>query len=178
MLFGRMRPRFRLSVPGTAEEVVARLESELADPGCPCRGTVAEGHRVVELRPAEEERHFWSPILSVTVAEDPEGGGSLVHGLVGPDASLWTLFAMSYMGLLTLLVFVGTLGLVQWGLSMRPWGLYSVPLPLLALIGLYGLSLIGRRLAAPQTTMLRAFLERALAVKSRGRAGRLNRSSE
>jgi hypothetical protein len=167
----KMRPRFRLSVPGGPEEVVARLERELAAPGCPCRGTVAEGHRVVELKPPESERHFWSPTLSVTVAGDPEGKGSLVHGLVGPNANLWTLFAMAYMGLLTLLVFVGTLGLVQWGLSMRPWGLYALPLLLLALTGMYGLSLLGQRLAAPQTDALRAFLERVLAAGDGVREG-------
>jgi hypothetical protein len=174
VLVRKMRPRFRLSVPIGAEQVVARLERELREPGCPCRGTVAEGHRVIELRPPESERHFWSPTLSVTVAEEPEGKGSLVHGLVGPNANLWTLFAMSYMGLLTLLVFVGTLGLVQWGLSMRPWGLYAVPLLLLALMAMYGLSLLGQRLAAPQTDALRAFLEGALEREERSRGGGLS----
>jgi hypothetical protein len=157
-----MRPRFRLPVSLGTAEVVERLEARLAAPGCPCRGTVAGGHRVIELKPLESERHFWSPTLSVTVAEDRESGGSLVHGLVGPNANLWTLFAMSYMGLFTLLVFVGTLGLVQWGLSLRPWGLYAVPLLLVALLLMYGLSLLGQRLAAPQTLALRRFLEETL----------------
>ena len=158
----RMRPRFRLSVPMTPAEVVARLEEQLNRPDCPCDGAVAANHQVVELRVLERDRHFWSPALSVTVAEDGDGRGSVVHGLVGPGPNVWTLFAMTYMGLLTLLMFVGIFGLVQWSLGLHAWGLYGVPALILALVLMYGLSRIGQRLAAPQTFVLRDFLESAI----------------
>jgi hypothetical protein len=117
---------------------------------------------VVELRVLERDRHFWSPALSVTVAEDGDGRGSVVHGLVGPSPNVWTLFAMTYMGLLTLLMFDSIFGLVQWWLGLHAWGLYGVPALILALVLMYSLSRIGQRLAAPQTILLRGFLESAI----------------
>jgi len=157
-----MRPRFCFHVPIGAAEVVRRIEARLAEPNRPCGGAVAANHQVIELRVLERDRHFWSPALSVTVAEDGSSGGSCVHGLVGPNPNLWTLFAMSYMGLALLFVFVGIFGWIQWWLGLDPWGLYVVPVLLLGLVGMYGLSRLGQRWAAPQTIVLRHFLEEVL----------------
>jgi len=159
MFVRQMRPRFRLPVPMGPDQVIERLEQRLKQPNCPCQGAVAGNHQVVELNVLDRDRNFWSPSLSVTVAGTTDGSGSVVHGLVGPNPNLWTLFAMAYMGLLTLLMFVLIFGVVQWGLDLYPWGLFGVPL-LIALMGLmHAVSRIGQRLAAPQTAMLRHFLE-------------------
>lgn len=162
MLFRPMRPRFRLLVPMSPDQVVERLARRLQQPDCPCRGAVASNHQVVELNVLERDRNFWSPSLGVTVSEHPEGSGSMIHGLVGPNPNLWTLFAMTYMGLLTLLMFVGIFGLIQWWLGLRAWGLYGVPVLIAGIGSMYVLSRIGQRLAAPQTAMLRRFLEHTL----------------
>ena len=100
----------------------------------------------------------------MTVGRDEDGTGSVVHGLVGPNPNLWTLFAMTYMGLLTLLMFVGIFGLIQWSLDLYPWGLFVVPVLLVALGLMFGVSRIGQRLAAPQTAILRHFLEDVLSA--------------
>ena len=164
MFIRQMRPRFLLPVAAGPDQVIERIERRLAHPDCPCRGAVAGNHRVVELNVLERDRNFWSPSLSVTVAEAAEGSGSVVHGLVGPNPNLWTLFAMTYMGLLTLLMFVGIFGLIQWWLDMYPWGLFVVPVLIAAVIMMFGVSRVGQRLAAPQTSMLRQFLEDVLST--------------
>ena len=162
MFIRQMRPRFRLPVPMSPDQVIERVEQRLKHPDCPCRGAVAGSHQVIELNVLDRERNFWSPSLSVTVAGTTDETGSVVHGLVGPNPNLWTLFAMAYMGLLTLLMFVGIFGVVQWGLGLYPWGLLGAPV-LIAVMGLMHVSSrIGQRLAAPQTAMLRHFLEEAL----------------
>jgi len=154
-----MRPRFRLPVPISPDQVIERIEQQLEQPDCPCRGAIAGNHQVVELNVLERDRNFWSPSLSVTVSESTDGSGSAVHGLVGPNPNLWTLFAMTYMGSLTLLMFVGIFGLVQWWLDLYAWGLFGVPVLIVVMGLMYLLSRIGQRLAAPQTAMLRHFLE-------------------
>ena len=164
MFIRQMRPRFCLPVSLGPDRVIERLEQRLAHPNCPCTGAVAGNHKVVELNALKRERHFWSPSLSVTVSAAKEGTGSVVHGLVGPNANLWTLFAMTYMGLLTLLMFVGIFGLIQWSLDLDPWGLFVVPFLIVAMVMMFGVSRIGQRLAAPQTSMLREFLEDVLSA--------------
>jgi hypothetical protein len=164
MFIRQMRPRFRLPVSASPDRVVERLERRLTQPDCPCTGAVAGHHQVVELNVLKRERNFWSPSLSVTVSPATEGPGSVVHGLVGPNPNLWTLFAMTYMGLLTLLMFVGIFGLIQWWLDLYPWGLFVVPVLIAALAMMLGVSRIGQRLAAPQTSMLRGFLENVLSA--------------
>ena len=170
MFIRQMRPRFRLPVSVGPDRVIERLERRLAHPDCPCAGAVAGNHQVVELNVLKRERHFWSTSLSVTVSAAEEGAGSVVHGLVGPNPNLWTLFAMTYMGLLTLLMFVGIFGLIQWSLDLNPWGLFVVPIFIAAMVMMFGLSRIGQRLAAPQTSMLREFLEDVLSAPDVGQA--------
>jgi hypothetical protein len=163
MFIRQMRPRFCLPVRLSPDQVVEKVDRRLRQPDCPCRGAVAGNHQVIELNVHDRDRNFWSPSLSVTVAGTADGG-SVVHGLVGPNPDLWTLFTMAYMGLMTLLMFVGMLGVVQWGLGLRPWGLFGVPV-LIAIMGLMHVSSrIGQRLAAPQTAMLRHFLEDSVSV--------------
>ena len=164
MFIRHLRPRFRRSVPIGPDQVIELLEQRLARPDCPCRGAIAGNHRVVELNVLKRDRNFWSPSLSVTVGRDEDGTGSVVHGLVGPNPNLWTLFAMAYMGLVTLLMFVGIFGLIQWSLDLSPWGLFVVPALLVALGLMFAVSRIGQRLAAPQTAILRQFLEDVLSA--------------
>ncbi len=172
MSIRKIRPRFRLPVPMVADEVVRRIRRSLERPGCPCRGKIADRHHVVELRVLERDRHYWSPALSLTVAEAEaeDGGGSVVHGVVGPNPDVWTMFALAYIGLLTLLCFAGTLGLVQWCLGQRPWGLWVSAAVALAAVLMYAISRAGQNLAAPQTAMLRHFLEEALDAPAAERA--------
>jgi hypothetical protein len=163
-----MRPRFRLPVPIGPEQVIERLEDRLAQRDCPCTGAVAGNHQVVELSVPEADRTFWSPSLSLTVAKSEQGSGSVVHVLVGPNPNLWTLFAMTYMGLLTLLTFVGIFGLIQWWLGLDAWGLLLVPLLIGGIVAMYAVSCIGQRLAAEQTALLRRFVEDVVSVDAAG----------
>ncbi len=166
MITHRLRPRFQVSLPLAPAAVLDRLASRFGEPDCPCSVMASEAHQLVELRVNEEERHLWSPTLSVTVIADESGSGCVVHGLVGPNPNVWTLFAMLYMGLLTMTLFAGILGLVQWTLGLPVWGL-GVTAGLVVALGVsYGLSQAGQRLAAPQTAMLRQVLEDALARSS------------
>ncbi len=162
MVVNRIRPRFRLELPLPPAAVIERIRGRLAEPDCPCRSIGSEAHRLVELRVHEHERHFWSPMLSVKVSDDEAGEGSVIDGLVGPNPSVWTLFAMVYMGLWTMVMFAGILGVVQWMLGESVWGLW-VTVGLLGALGCaYAMSQVGQRLAAPQTAMLRGVLTEAL----------------
>jgi len=165
MLAGTIRPRFRIEVSLTPDEIVERVSERLRRPDCPCAGAVADRHHVVELRVHERDRHFWSPTLGLTVVAAAGRSGSVVHGLIGPSPSVWTLFALSYLAMSVLLLGVGIFGLIQGWLGLEPWGLLGVPVLAVVWASMVAVSRTGQRLAEPQTALLRQFLEEALAVR-------------
>jgi hypothetical protein len=158
MSFPRLRPRFEMELPLTAAEAVARLRARLAEDGCPCRGMVADQQRHVDLRVHRAEQHLWSPALAMEI-RDREEGGSRVHALVGPNPSVWTMVAFSQLALITAALFLFTLGGVQLLLDRPPWALAAGGAALLLVAAVWLAARIGQRLAAPQTALLRRFLE-------------------
>ena len=149
---------------------MSRFRQGLERSQCPCRGEIADRHGVVELRVLERDRHFWSPALSLTVADAADGQGSVVHGVVGPNPEVWTMFALSYIAMFTLSSFAGTFGLVQWWLGERPWGLWAFAAVAVIVVLMVATSRVGQRLAAPQTAMLRHFVEEVLDAPEAERA--------
>jgi hypothetical protein len=160
MLIHPVRPRFRISCSLPPSVVLELLVAELERPELPCEVRRSERHGLLEVRPLEEHRHLWSPMIGVTVDGAPEG--SVLDGLVGPNPAVWTFFAMVYMGLSSGLALAVVLVLVQWTLGEHPWGLWVTLGLLIALSASYAASLIGQRLARPQTDMLRGVLEEVL----------------
>lgn len=156
----RLRPRFELPVSMNAVAAFDLLRRRLEEPGCPCRGLLADQHRHVDLRVPHEERHAWSPALSMEIREGA-AGGAVIHGLVGPNPAIWTMVAFAYLAFATAAAFLLTFGGVQLLLDESPWALWLGGLALLLVAAVWIASRVGQRLAAPQTAMLRRFLEDA-----------------
>lgn len=146
-------------------EVVRCIQARLALPDCPCRGFVAELQRVIDLRMPPEEKHLWSPALGLQIEADPEQeGGSVVHALIGPEPAVWTAIAFCYVALITGLLFTVTFGAVQNFLGQSPWAFWLAGFMLLAMLAVWWIARAGKVLAAPQTVVLRHFLEDALGL--------------
>ncbi len=154
----RLRPRFQLQVPLSAAEVIDRLRKRLNEPGCVCRGLVAEEQGHVDLRVRVEEQHMWSPSLAMEITDDG-GGGAIIRALIGPNPAVWTMVAFSYLALTTAALFLFTFGGVQLLLEQQPWALWAGGLALVLVVVVRIGAVFGRRLAAPQTAVLRHFLE-------------------
>lgn len=150
-----MRPRFELELPCDAKELLDRMQQRLACGRCPCRLTVVGRH--VEVDVHERIRHFWSPRLSLEL-EPRDGAETILRGLFGPNANVWTLFMAAYAFTALSAMFSGVFGLVQLGLGQSPWGLAIAGAAVLAALLPYGGSLVGQRLAADQMELLRCFL--------------------
>ena len=147
-----MRPVFAVEVAVPPEELMLRIRERLDDPVSRCRGGVVNNH--AELFVRDEDAHFWSPWLSVSV-EETESGGSLLRGRFGPRPHMWTGFMFGYFSFGTATVFGGIWGLSQWSLGMRPSLLWTVPAGLAACALIYVASLVGQRLGAGQMGELR-----------------------
>ena len=160
MRLGPVRPRFHMMLPGSVEESMARVvaAATLPEHRCVCR--VLGRH--IDIALVREDRRRWSPCVQLEFADQPQGEGAQVHGLVGPHPNLWTLFAFLNISV-ALLGGIGVmLGLVQVSLEMAPWGFWVTIASVAALVGMYLVSQFGQRCAAAQTHFLRDLVEGAL----------------
>ncbi len=154
-----LRPRFRLTVPLTADAVVERFRRALSSPGCPLVGAATMRH--VQLALPASERTTWSPTLDLMLSDTDEG--ALLHGRIGPHPHIWTMF----LGIHALVAFAGLgglmYGLAQWTIGGTPWALWAVPVALALHAFVAGAAFIGQGLGADQAHRVRAFVEDTLA---------------
>ena len=147
-----------MEAAGTVDELIERIRSAASLPEHRCASRVVGNH--IDITVAREDRHRWSPCLHLELCA--EGAGTIVHGIVGPHPSTWTLFAFTYGSMILVAAFGLMTGLVQWSLGLPAWGFWLVPLCGLGLLGMYMLSQLGRRFAAVQTRMLMGLIHGAV----------------
>ena len=137
---------------------MARLTSVIEQPQHGCAFRSVGSHMDITVNPAD--RHRWSPCVQLEFRE--EVGTTVVHGLIGPHPNLWTLYAFINITILAAVAFGLMLGAAQWSLEMTAWGFWSLPIGGAMLLGMYGVSQLGRRLAAEQTVHLMALIDATL----------------
>jgi len=147
-------------------EALRLLQARLDDPQCPCVGMVADLQLHYDLRIRQTERHLWSPALSGHF-EDNDEGGTVLFGLIGPNPSVWTAIAFSYLALGTGILFLLTLGGVQVFLGKNPWAFGASLALLVLMLVAWAIAQAGHKIAAPQTTILRHFLEDTFDLNAR-----------
>lgn len=145
----RARPRFRKLLKADDHSVIEGFK-QLGDTQSKVMVSVATHH--IYLRVPKSEEHFWSPRLNLVIEKHEKG--TLVRGLFGPKASIWTAFVFFYAAF-----GVATLAMLFWGLSqntldMYPWALWFVPGGLLTIGGIYLLTQFGQKLGFPQMLIL------------------------
>jgi len=161
-MWGRIfRPRIREQIALAPDEAIRKLQTSLESTDLPVAGLVSERLHHAELRVRRDERHFWSPCLSMQL--EAKGAGSELHGQIGPHPSLWVFFAFVYITSMSAACFGLIFGLVQVSLDMSPWALWVVPAAVLICGILLGVSRTGQKLAEAQMVMMNRFLLDCLA---------------
>lgn len=135
-------------------DALERLRRGLGDADNGVCGTVLAEH--VEVTICDRDRHFWSPQLSLTAEDHPDG--VLLRGRIGPQPHVWTMFVALYavIGFSTLfaLVFAAS----QWMVDQTLWALWSLPAAVVITALVYATAFVGQRLGADQTHTLMGFL--------------------
>ncbi len=116
----------------------------------------------IDLLPAEDQVHFWSPQLSLVLS--PQGGGSRIQGRFGPHPHIWALYLACYAISILLAIGCAMFGISQLVLGQDPWALYFTPVAILIAGLVYGASYVGQGLGSAQMCELRHFLSQALDV--------------
>ncbi|MDZ7806956.1 MAG: hypothetical protein U5K71_07560 [Gracilimonas sp.] len=157
--FKRIRPRIYVETSLSPEEVNQRIRKQLKDECQVCSGESTKGYATI--CPPEEEQHFWSPQLTITLDNDDEDK-TRVRGLYGPKASVWTMFVFFYAAIGFVIMIISMIGLSYWSLDKPATILWLVPVLLLVFLSLYLVAYFGQRLGHKQMTNLHRFLERCL----------------
>lgn len=126
--------------------------------------------RHLDVTVVKEDRRRFSPCLSLEF-EEAAGGVVRVRGLIGPHPNVWTFYALAAIALVSLFCVALIAAYAQHSVGQRPTVLYGAGVVGVLIVGLYGASQVGRRLASGQTRALMGMLEEIAGVGSVGRAG-------
>lgn len=152
----KVRPRFRHVLTVTPDEFEESIRSDLKKEDSDYVGVVIPGYIVLKTNP--EERHFWSPQLSLSFDEHEEGG-TLVRGLYGPNPTVWAIFFFGYVALGLGSLFIAIMGLSNVALGQPAPVLWILPGLAIAAAGLYLFAQFGQKLGADQMYHLHSYYE-------------------
>lgn len=154
-----VRPRFSTELDLPAGQVQQRiLEQVDGDPDA-CEVKSFPGFLCIRI--PLDQRHFWSPRLTLSIDED-EDGRTRIEGIYGPNANLWALFLYSYLISGSFAIFAASLGFAQLSLKRPAWGLWIAAAMVGVLVGIYLVARLGKRIAADQTHHLDDLYRRAV----------------
>ncbi len=154
-----VRPTFKFILRESPEGAMAMVEEALReDSRHPHQ--IRGPHVVLTVPP--EDRHFWSPWLTMEVL--PADSGSVFHGRFSPKPAVWTGFMFGYITLTTAacfgLMFAVSLAIV----GKSAWlAAVSTAVFVLAAGGMYVASQIGQRLARTQMNELHTMVSEIFA---------------
>jgi len=152
----RIRPRFKEELSLTKDSFKEKISGALEN-STECVGLISDAYCVLKI--PTQERHYWSPQLTITLEAEDGDEHITVRGLYGPKPSVWAVFFMSYAALAVLSLFAGVYGLSQLMLEKPAPILWSIPvLGLIALV-LYLVAQGGQKIGAEQMFRLHHFYE-------------------
>jgi len=153
-----LRPSFRHVLDLEVEEARGRIIAGVRETGSRCELRSFPGF--ISLRVPPEDRRFWSPRLHLSLEPDA-GGGTVITGTYGPNASMWSSFLYGYLLVGSVGLFSGILGYCQWSLGMSAWGLWIFWVMAGLVAAMYLMARTGRKLGASQTFHLHEIYQQA-----------------
>ncbi len=153
----QIRPRFEIHSKHEVSELENIMKKVLKSKEIPCDGKVRYGY--VSLYPKEEDHHYWSPHLSVTIEEHPTEDGSLLRGLYGPSPAVWTMFVFVYAVIALSILIATVIGLANLSIDESGAILWAVPLLILLFTSMYFVSSTGQKKGQDQIEDIHHFFE-------------------
>ena len=155
-----IRPRFEQVLEMDPDAVRTQIVSCLCEQGE--RFEVKNFTDFVCLRIHERDRHFWSPRLNLSLEANDSGKSTIVRGIYGPNANVWSLMLFSYLIVGFLGIIAGVIGLSQWMIGTTSWGFWLLGAAAVVLAILYLVAQVGQKLGAQQTFIIHQAYESAV----------------
>lgn len=151
------RPRFKIyttQIPEKSVEMIStKLKNENPDK---FESAMVKGHIVLSV--CRSKKHFWSPQMDISIAEDSDSENTLVRCLLAPAPVVWTMFMFLY-ALAGFGALVGsTIAMSQWSLKKDLWGLWVVGVSVALGLSLFFIAQFGKGLARDEMIAFRDFI--------------------
>lgn len=154
-----LRPRFQLELEKPKEQLLTAFNTSDKKQFIVKR---LDDHIFIKIK--KEDVHFWSPQLQLEITSDKENI-SKIHGLFGPNPTLWTFFMFLHFGVATIFI---TLSI--WAYSSaslhKPYRLQLMLMLGMVILWstLYASGRIGRKKGKPQMRLLHEYMNSTLGI--------------
>ncbi|MBT8258193.1 MAG: GTP-binding protein [Flavobacteriaceae bacterium] len=108
-----LRPRFRMEFDSPNEDILALFEEAKSNQSDFIVSRV-DDHVFVKI--PSDRQHFWSPQLHLEIFE-VEKGKTKLHGLFGPNPTIWTMFMFLHFIVAGMFIGFGIWAYVNWTLD-------------------------------------------------------------
>ncbi|MFD2725372.1 GTP-binding protein [Hyunsoonleella rubra] len=157
-----LRPRFKMELEEDNQSVLQRFEDAKK---AQTDFTVTRIDNHVFIKYPKKGQHFWSPQLHLEI-DEVDANSSLLHGLFGPNPTIWTMFMFLHFIVATLFIAFGIWAYTNWSLNNE----YIVQVSLMVLMviiwfALYFGGRIGRDSSKPEMHDLHDFMKKVISQK-------------
>jgi hypothetical protein len=108
-----LRPRFKFNVKRKNQDLL-KLFEDTKDTQSDFIVSCLDNH--VFIRIPKQKQHFWSPQLHLEIIETDKNS-STVHGLFGPNPTVWTMFMFFHFFIAVIFIGFGAWAYSNWSLN-------------------------------------------------------------
>ena len=158
-----LRPRFKFDVKRD-NQILLKLFEEAKDSQKTFIVSRIDDHVFIKI--PKEKQHFWSPQLHLEIMEVEPDNTSTIHGLFGPNPTVWTMFMFFHFFVAVIFIGFGAWAYSNWSLE-NSYGL-QIGIMILMLISwfiLYFAGRIGKKTGMEQMHELHHFMRDTLRSK-------------
>ncbi|MCK5402337.1 MAG: GTP-binding protein [Flavobacteriaceae bacterium] len=154
-----LRPRFKIELKKSNDEALQYFDDAKKSQKEFIINRV-DDHVFIKI--PREKQHFWSPQLHLEINEVDETTSTL-HGLFGPNPTVWTLFMFLHFFVAVLFIGFGAWAYSNWSLE-NSYGLQLAVMVLMIVLwfALYFAGRIGRKTGRPEMNTLYQFMNETL----------------
>ncbi|GAL66951.1 GTP-binding protein [Jejuia pallidilutea] len=158
-----LRPRFKINLNEANETVLKRFE-DLKGSQSDFSITRIDNHVFIKF--PKKDQHFWSPQLHLEI-DEVDANTSLLHGLFGPNPTVWTMFMFLHFLVASLFIAFGVWAYTNWSLK-SDFVVQTCLMGLMVIVwfALYFAGRIGRDSSKNEMRQLNDVMERVLKQKS------------
>lgn len=109
-----LRPRFKIELDQNNEKLLKAFEDTKKTQSEFIISRI-DDHVFIKL--PKEKQHFWSPQLHLEINNEPDSKSSILHGLFGPNPTVWTMFMFLHFLVACLLIGFGIWAYTSWSLG-------------------------------------------------------------
>ena len=154
-----LRPRFKIEMDRSNDDALQTFDRAKAEQK-EFVVTRVDDHVFIKL--PREKQHFWSPQLHLEIMETGENKSTL-HGLFGPNPTVWTLFMFLHFIVIGLFIAFGIWAYTNWSLDTSYAMQMTIALLMIVVwFALYFAGRMGKSTGKEETILLHNFMKRTL----------------